>query len=413
MKSLLHQLLQASADAHPDRVAVVDRDRSMTYAELEARANQLAHLLRDIGVAPGDRVGIFMRKSIEAVVSIYATLKAGAAYVPLDPKAPTSRVGYIAGNCDIQCLLTGIEQRRGWNDLIGSEGPLENFVVLNASQDKLGEPPAGVQTFTSEAVDAQPDSSVAARRIDLDLAYILYTSGSTGAAKGVMLSHLNALAFVNWAVEEFAVQSTDRLSNHAPHHFDLSVFDLYAAASAGAAVVLVPPETSVFPIELARFIIKNEISVWYSVPSILTMLTEHGDLENGDFSKLRLVLFAGEVFPTKFLSRLMRSLPNVEFANLYGPTETNVCTYYRVAQTPDEAAPPVSIGKAIENVETFVLTDEMVRAKPGQRVSVSSPAKRMSATSRLCVPESSARLTFSTPRSPVIWRTSPVRMSSA
>src|SRR5690606_5848105 len=103
-------------------------------------------------------------------------------------------------------------------------------------------------------------------RLDQDLAYILYTSGSTGDPKGVSLTHRNALAFVHWAADEFAVAADDRLSSHAPFHFDLSVFDLFAAARAGAAVVLVPPRVSVFPVEVARFIRDRDVTVWYSVP---------------------------------------------------------------------------------------------------------------------------------------------------
>ena len=172
--------------------------------------------------------------------------------------------------------------------------------------------------------------------IDLDLAYILYTSGSTGEPKGVKLSHRNALAFVEWAVATFDVSADDRLSSHAPLHFDLSIFDLYAAAMAGAAVVLVPPSASSFPAEVARFIRGNGITIWYSVPSVLSMLTLRGGLKGDDFPTLRTILFAGEVFPTRYLRRLMALLSQVRFANLYGPTETNVCTWYDVPVLPEE-----------------------------------------------------------------------------
>jgi amino acid adenylation domain-containing protein len=353
-ESLVNGLLTASAERHPDRVAVRDRGRSLTYAELEVRANRLAHVLRETGVAPGDRVGLYLDKSLESLVGIYGSLKAGAAYVPLDPQAPPPRLAYIAGNAGVRVLLTGVEKANRWDEVVFGAKTIETLVVLNAGKEDLTGPQTPVELLTEAALDAAPETAPDVRQSPSDLAYILYTSGSTGEPKGVMLSHRNALAFVDWTVEEFSVTSTDRLSSHAPLHFDLSVFDLYAAAEAGAAVVLVPPRAAMFPVELARFIDQEEITVWYSVPSALTMLVTRGALEPGAFPRLRTILFAGEVFPMKYLLRLMELLPHVRFSNLYGPTETNVCTWYDVPRFASGEAPAaIPIGRAIADVETF------------------------------------------------------------
>lgn len=358
MEFLLHQHLQASARRYPDRVAVEDRDRSITYSELEALSNQIAHHLIERGVRRGDRVGFYLEKSLESVAAIYGILKTGAAYVPFDPQAPPQRLAYIARNAGIRHLLTGVEKAEKWPALLQEGAPLDHLVVLNADEVSEEGLPAGPAVSTRRDIAERQQSSPDVWQVHLDLAYILYTSGSTGDPKGVMLSHLNALTFVDWTVAEFGVTEQDRLSSHAPFHFDLSVFDLFAAAHAGATVVLVPSETSVFPIEVSRFIEGRGITIWYSVPSILSMMTLRGGLKGGDFPRLRTLLFAGEVFPTKYLRKLMQQIPHVRFANLYGPTETNVCTWYEVPPLDPERTEPIPIGKPIPNVECYVVGED-------------------------------------------------------
>jgi amino acid adenylation domain-containing protein len=182
-----------------------------------------------------------------------------------------------------------------------------------------------------------------------------------------MITHRNALAFVDWAVREFALGPADRLSSHAPLHFDLSIFDIFGALAAGASLALIPDGTSTFPIRLAEWIAKNRISVWYSVPSILTLLLQKGRLERHDLSPLRLVLFAGEVFPTKFLRGVMAALPRAGFANLYGPTETNVITAYRVPPLPEGDDRPIPIGRACANTDLLIVADDGTRiTEPGR-----------------------------------------------
>jgi amino acid adenylation domain-containing protein len=360
VKYLLHQLLEASAARTPDATAVVQGDRTISYGELDDRARRLSGALADLGVRRGDRVCLYLEKSIESLVGIYGVLKAGAAYVPLDPQAPAARLGYIARDAGARVLLSGAEKREHWEALCAG-GDLGSLVVLNAD---AAQGPAGVRTLTSADL-AGAGAPAHAGAVDSDLAYILYTSGSTGVPKGVMLTHRNCLAFVEWAAETFAISAQDRLSSHAPLHFDLSTFDLFAAALAGAPVVLVPSGVSVFPSEVRRFIETAGITVWYSVPSILTMLVLRGGLSAGELPRLRTILFAGEVFPTNHLRALTRLLPHVRFANLYGPTETNVCTWWEVAGLPEDRDDAIPIGRAIDNVDVFAVTDAGDRAAPG------------------------------------------------
>jgi len=360
MRYLLNHYLRDAASTRPDAVALVDGDRQLTFKELDEQTDSLASRLIELGVSRGDRVGIYLPKSAEGVVGIYAAMKAGAAYVPIDPSAPIGRVSYIASNCGIRHVVSGNARRKNWAAL--GEAGVEHIIVMD-TDDVSG---AEGTTIHSRSWALAGGTPADAGTVEQDLALILYTSGSTGEPKGVMLTHRNCRAFVEWTVDEFSVTADDRLSNHAPFHFDLSTFDLFGAALAGAPVYLVPQRASVFPVEIAKFIEKNEITVWYSVPSILTMLIEKAGLEVGALPSLRTLLFAGEVFPTKYLSRIMRLLPNVEFANLFGPTETNVCTAYTLKEPPKESDPPISIGRAIGNVETFVVDDEDRLVEPGE-----------------------------------------------
>lgn len=361
---LIGHLLQAAADARPDSIAVVDGERQVDYSELDRSSNRIANLLRELGVRKGDRVGVLLDKSYEAISGIYGILKAGAAYVPIDPQAPATRQAYILRDAGVSVLLSGCSKAGAWATLLGEGASVDTVIVLD------GDPPladvAALTVLGADRVAAADPTRPKVETIDFDLAYILYTSGSTGSPKGVMLTHRNCLAFVHWVAAEFGLTAEDRVASHAPLHFDLSTFDLYAAARVGAPVVLVPPGASVFPMELRRFIESAGITVWYSVPTTLTMLVRRGGLAGGEFPELRIILFAGEVFPTPHLRRLMQFLPHVRFANLFGPTETNVCTWYDVPELPEEMTDAIPIGRAIDNVEAFAVTEDGARAAPGE-----------------------------------------------
>jgi len=373
MGYLLQHLLADSAARWPDRPAVAAAGRSLSFGELDELSGRVARALVARGVVPGDRVGVLAVKSAAAIVGVFGVLKAGACYVPLDPGAPAARLSAMMADSGMVAVVAGHGTAAAAVALARTVPQVHAVLVVGpqwGQQDGgavTGAGCAGVEVVGWEAVLAGPGGPVAGDlAIETDLAYILYTSGSTGTPKGVMISHRNSLSFVAWAAGCAGLGEGDRVCSPAPLHFDLSVFDIFAACRAGACTVVVPPGASVFPVRLAELIAAEEISVWYSVPSVLTMLVSYGNLAGFELSGLRAVIFAGEVFPVKHLRRLMAALPHARYLNWYGPTETNVCTAFEVpagAALPD----PVPIGKACANTEVFAVTSEGGRVgRPGE-----------------------------------------------
>lgn len=357
---LLPQLPDGAAERLPKRQALRFSGQSLTYEELSCRSSSLARLLIQQGVKRGDRVGFYMEKSLEAVVAIYGIMKAGAAYVPIDPHAPISRVAFIIHDCGIQHLISSETKIGQLQELMEKKVALDSVIGVR-SKDALP-----VRCIAWEEVyQAPPRVAACVTATEMDLAYILYTSGSTGDPKGVMHTHRSALSFAQWAATTFMLGSEDRVSNHAPYHFDLTILDLFSSASVGASTIIIPEDVARLPASLASLMSKEKLTVWYSVPFALIQLLQRGGLESRDLTSLRCVLFAGEPFPPKHLRQLMQRLPQSSFFNLYGPTETNVCTFYKVAPMRENEERPLPIGQACANTELLVVDGEDQPVAPG------------------------------------------------
>ncbi len=363
MNHLLWHRVRDHAQATPDRVAVRFHTASLTYGALWEQSGRLAAAIAARGIGRGHRVGIVLPKSVECVVAMLGIMRAGATYVPVDPRAPSARQAFVLGNAAVRgviatpAILAGIGEHRGeWQPTAA--------VLLGADPAPawLGDAAIGV-------LDALPPGVVPADADGAhegDPAYILYTSGSTGNPKGVVISHRNAITFVDWGIESFGITASDVLSNSAPHHFDLSVFDIYCALHTGATVNIVPDRFAPFPTQLAEWIEKEGITVWYSVPSALVRLLQQGKLERFRYPHLRTMLFAGEVFPVKYLREVMACFPHAAFHNLFGPTETNVCTWYAVPRPLPESLSDLPIGHVCKNMSAVVLRDDGHPAQVGE-----------------------------------------------
>ena len=360
MRDALHEFLDESVERVPKRIAVEDPSGTqIRYEELGRLTGLLSEKLRHMGIGPGDRVAFYLHKSIDSIISLYGILKSGAAYVPLDPSAPASRNAYILDNCSVAALILEdgfVESLSAEFDGLAEKVPL---IVLHERNEvpRLASALDSVRTPVQNSYRSNPD----------DLAYILYTSGSTGHPKGVMLTHRNAISFVDWCSEVFEPTEFDRCSSHAPLHFDLSILDIHLSMKHGTTLVLIGEEIGKSPDKLAKLIADRKISIWYSTPSILSLMAEFGKMERHDYSALRQVLFAGEVFPVKHLRTLTKLLPKPRYFNLYGPTETNVCTYYEIpAEIPDDRTSPFPIGKACSHYSALVIDDKGKAVKRGE-----------------------------------------------
>lgn len=306
-------------DQAPERTACSEGDRRLSYRELRQRAQKLGTVLSK-RPEPCRRVAIALDRGIDAAVAILAVLGIGACYVPLDLNNPPGRLQTILADAAAQCVI--------------GRGPCPDWVLSTSLWLDIETLPT-----SAPAADTWPAAAPAET-----LAVILYTSGSTGTPKGVALSHRALRNFADWAAAAFKLVADDRIASLAPFHFDLSVFDLFSGLSAGATVHFVPTGLTLAPSRLTAWLSARHISIFYTVPSLLGFIALKGALPVTPLPDLRTVLFAGEVFPTSQLQKLCGLLPQVEFYNLYGPTETNVCCYWPVDRKRLETGKPIPIG---------------------------------------------------------------------
>jgi amino acid adenylation domain-containing protein len=343
----LHELVIESAARAPDALAIAGPDRQLRYGELDRQANAVAGELAAGGVGPGDRVVIWTGKSAAAVAVMQAVLRLGGVYVPATATTPAVRVAAMARHCDARaiCAETGL--------LSPSATGLPDGVRCFNVTDLLAAGHGGAQQVNHPVT---PD----------DLAYILYTSGSTGAPKGVCITHGNARAFVDWAAAELCATPTDRFANHAPFTFDLSVLDLFVSFAAGAAVCLIPAELAYLPARLVQFVYQQQVSIWYSVPSVLILMMRNGGLlDQAAPAALRAVLFGGEAFPIRYL-RSLAAWTSARLLNLYGPTETNACTFHELGPADLQRDRPPPIGKPCSGDKVWAVRPDGSLARRGE-----------------------------------------------
>lgn len=340
---MLIERFAAQALERPDHIALKIGDDRHTYGELWQAATSLAARLKARGIGRNDRVCLLLEKSFDLYAAVWGVWLAGAAYVPLAPSYPRARLQLILERAKPHFLWYASEQL--WQD-IGSD--------LSVAAELIEPRPSGDTRVTREIT------------APADLAYILFTSGSTGTPKGVMINHGNVDAFVTWAQSHFAVTPADRLSGHSDLTFDLSVFDTFVAhCSGGCLVPVIKPFDRATP---GEFIRSNDITIWFSVPSVLSAMTALGDATHPNLGGLRWMAFCGEALLPGPVRQLMSTVPLVRVANLYGPTEATVaCAAHDLAQSPAEDDDGVPFGWQTGATEVFVWTEQGQVAGDGDR----------------------------------------------
>lgn len=336
---IITDYLDQTASRYPDKIAFVDSRRSITFGALQHEAFHIASKLISLNIHKSP-VAIFLDKTVECPVAFMGVAYSGNFYTMIDVKMPTERVHKILDTLDCKVILTNNKYKEKISEL------RSDIVVLS------------YEDLQASSYNKEEIYNTTRQIIDTDVLYVLFTSGSTGNPKGVIIPHRAVVAYTEWGTKAFDFNETTIFGNQTPFYFSMSVLDIYNTIKNGATMFIIPKMFFMFPVKLLEYISEHKINTIYWVPTALCWVANNNVFETSDISCLKKILFAGEAMPAKQLNIWRRALPDAMYANLFGPTEvTDICNYYIVNReiSDDESVP---IGEACENTGILILDEE-------------------------------------------------------
>jgi len=356
----LHDCLIAAAARLPDKVALVFREQRLTYAYLDARSNALAHALVARGVARGDRVVVFADNSVEAVIAFWGVLKANAVVSIVNVQTKVDKLAYLLNDCRATALIADASLAPVFAEAARACRHLRSLIVFGSPDAGrfAGLPAVGWdEALTCERDDAAP----ARQTIDLDLAALIYASGSTGDPKGVMLTHRNMMTAVESISTYLEIAEDEVILNVLPLSFDYGLYQMIMAVRAGGRLVL--DRSFAYPAKVLSMAVEEGVTGFPGVPTIFAMMAEMRTLGQYDFARIRYVTNTAAALPVKHISMLKEMFPKARIYSMYGLTECKRCTYL---PPEDVERKPTSIGIAIPNTELWIVGEDGNRLGPGQ-----------------------------------------------
>ena len=357
---LVNHFLENSALRYPDKTALICGNRRLTYSEIDAMANSLASFMISEGIERGDRVAIFLDNSVEAVISIFAALKAGAIFLMVNPTTKKDKLNYILNNCRASALISHTDKFN-----IASEAykttPSLRFAFLSGKKKDIVN---GRQRYIfMEDALANISSSgkpvVTSPCIDIDLATIIYTSGSTGNPKGVMMTHHNMVSAANSITQYLENRKDDIILNLLPLSFDYGLYQIFLAFKTGATVIM--EETFPYPYKIIETILKERVTGFPIVPTVSAILLQMEELKNHNFEHLRYISNTAAALPPIHITRLREIFPKAKIYSMYGLTECKRVTYL----PPDQIdIRPTSVGKGMPNEEVYIVDEKGNKVGP-------------------------------------------------
>ena len=364
-KMLLSDFLLASAQKHPLKTALIDGDRTITYGRLDELSSRLGNGLLSEGIKRQDRIAVYLENSVESVISIFGILKAGGVFVIINPQVKSKKLSYIINDCQVTTLIT---DRSGASLILDgtiSCPHLKTILITSYEVMQDGIIPQTISDLVEgkgnflkaaafgEFLMAHGDTEPPRSSIDIDLASLMYTSGSTGNPKGVMLTHLNMVTAARSIIQYLENEPDDIILNYLPLSFDYGLYQVLMGAGFGGTVVL--EKAFVYPYQAVQKILDMNITGLPLVPAMAALLLQLKDLHTYDFSRVRYITNTGQAFPPAHIRQLQKAFNNARVYSMYGLTECKRVAYLPPSELQNR---PLSVGKAIPNTEVWLIDEQ-------------------------------------------------------